>query len=210
MRHLPSPATLLLLAVAATGCGSGSDGGQEPPPPPELTTVEVTPPAATIFTLQPANRIRLTATGKDQDGAVIRDLPDPTFSSDDEGVGTVDADGVVTAVAPGTARITASITLENTPKTGTAEITVAVASEAADVVAPQFQFQPQVVDVAAGGDVTWNVGAVHHTVDFTTSGAPDDIPEMLNQSVSRSFPSPGTFEYHCTLHNGMTGTVRVH
>lgn len=210
MSAFSSRTACLLFLVAGTGCGSGQHIIDPPPTDEVLTTVEITPQTATIFTLQPGNRIRLTATGKDQNGAVMSGLPDPTFASDDEAVGTVDAGGVVTAVAPGTAGITASITHEGSPKTGTAEITVIVASETAEVAAPEFQFQPQVVDVAAGGEVTWTVGAIHHTVDFLTAGAPTDIPEMLEQSVSRSFPTPGTFQYHCTIHNAMTGTVRVH
>jgi len=203
-----SRTAILLLLAAGSGCG-GSDT-IDPPPESVLTTVEVTPPTATLFTLQPENRVRLGVTAKDQDGNVMHDLPAPTFSGDDEAIGTVDAEGVVTAVAPGTVRITASVTDGENSKSDSAEITVTVASPATDVVAPQFEFQPQVADVAAGGEVTWNVGAIHHTVDFTTSGAPTDIPEMLNQAVSRTFPTSGTFEYHCTIHNGMTGKVRVH
>jgi plastocyanin len=211
MSATSSRTAILLLLAAGTGCG-GSDPSDPIVPPPDLvlTTVEVTPDTATLFTLQPGNWVRLTATPKDQDGGVMSGLPDPTFSSDDEAVGTVDAEGIVTAAAPGTARVTASLTVDGITKAGSSEITVVEASAASEVTAPQFAFVPQVADVAAGGKVTWTVAGIHHTVAFTTSGAPADIPEMLFQSVSRTFSTPGTFQYRCTIHNAMRGTVRVH
>lgn len=210
MAHSSRLASLLLLALV-TGCGGGGSEPTPPPPPDrELTTVDVTPATMTLFTLQPGNRVKLVASAKDQTGDVMSDVPDPAFSSDDEAVATVDAEGVVTAAAPGIARITASLTVEGITKTGASDITVIGAPPAGEITAPQLLFVPQMVDVAAGGEVTWNIGEIHHDVDFTTPGAPVDIPEMLNQSVSRSFSTPGTFAYHCTLHNGMTGTVRVH
>jgi len=78
------------------------------------------------------------------------------------------------------------------------------------VVAPAFEFQPGTVDVAAGGAVTWSFGSIHHTVSFTTAGAPESIPELQNGSASRTFANNGTFGYRCLIHPEMTGLVRVH
>jgi plastocyanin len=58
--------------------------------------------------------------------------------------------------------------------------------------------------------VTWTFGSVPHDVTFNTPGAPQDIPLLDNGSASRDFPANGTFQYHCSIHSGMNGSVRVH
>jgi len=68
------------------------------------------------------------------------------------------------------------------------------------------------VSLAVGGTVTFAFGTVGHNVYFdnATAGAPSDITGVnANVSVSRSFPSAGTFEYTCHIHPGMKGTVVV-
>jgi plastocyanin len=109
-----------------------------------------------------------------------------------------------------TAQITSSLTVGSVSKTAVTTVTVQVAGNHASVTAPQFQFIPDTVDVAAGGEVTWSIGEVHHTVDFTTAGAPSGIGELQNASTTRTFPTGGSFPYRCTLHTTMTGVVRVH
>jgi plastocyanin len=207
-----SPRIAALLALAWTGIGCGG-GGQEPPPPPpapELTTVEVMPKTAALFTLEPGNNVRLTVVAKDQNGEVMAEVGSPSFSSDNEAVATVDADGLVTAIGAGPARITASLTAGSVTKAGVADVTVQVAPPTALVTAPQFAYQPETVDVSAGGTVTWSIDAIHHTVTFSGTGAPADIPELLNESADRTFPTSGQFAYRCAIHPAMTGTVRVH
>ncbi|HKA58887.1 MAG TPA: Ig-like domain-containing protein [Gemmatimonadales bacterium] len=72
-------------------------------------------------------------------------------------------------------------------------------------------FTPQAVTISAGGAVNWEwqAGSVSHNVTFTTSGSPADIPDRTTGSVSRTFNTTGTFNYHCTNHGGMTGSVTV-
>lgn len=72
-------------------------------------------------------------------------------------------------------------------------------------------FQPGSVTIAAGGTVTWQFFGVGHNVTFTaTPGAPADISGVnMNVSIARMFTTPGTFNYHCTIHPGMAGTVVV-
>jgi plastocyanin len=72
------------------------------------------------------------------------------------------------------------------------------------------QFSPNVLDVTAGATVTWSFGAVDHDVVFNAvAGAPSNIGITRNANVSRSFPTAGNFPYSCTLHAGMSGTIRV-
>jgi plastocyanin len=73
-------------------------------------------------------------------------------------------------------------------------------------------FAPPQVDIAAGGTVTWNFNdAIDHTVTFSGSGTPANIPATSSGSVERTFPTAGTFPYFCMPHCsfGMTGTITV-
>ena len=206
MRTLVSRiATLLIVAATGAGCGSSStDGGTA-----VLTTVEVTPPTATLFTVAPGNTATLAAVGKDQDGLTMA-AGSPNFSSDNDAIVGVGTDGTVTALAAGAAQITASMTAGGVTKTGTATVTAQVAPASAGVNTPQLAFSPPTVDVRAGGTVTWTFGSTPHTVTFTTGGAPADVTQLQNGSASRTFPTSGGFSYHCSIHPEMVGVVRVH
>jgi plastocyanin len=175
-----------------------------------LTTVEVTPATATLFTVAPANTIELAVTSLDQNGDPMAGVRAPSFSSENSAVADVGDDGTVTAVSVGTAEITATVTAAGVSKTGVSSVAVQAAPSAAQVAAPQFDFQPSTVDVSAGGGVTWSFGAIHHDVTFTSSGAPANIPVFENGSALRTFPNNGTFFYVCSIHPQMLGTVRVH
>jgi plastocyanin len=202
--HILRIATLLI--VAGIGVGCGGDGGSTGPS--VLTTLEVTPATATLFTVAPGNTVTLAVVAKDQDGRTMSGLGSPSFSSDNSAIATVSDDGTITAVAAGTAQITASLTAGGVTKTGTTTVTAQVAPASAAVVATPTAFQPPTVDVSAGGTVTWTFGSSGNQVDFTTAGAPDDIPFQTG-SASRTFPNNGTFRYQCAGPQ-MTGVVHVH
>jgi plastocyanin len=73
-------------------------------------------------------------------------------------------------------------------------------------------FSPASVAIGVGGTVTFSFGDVAHNVFFDNSpaGAPDSIPGAnANITMTRTFATPGTFEFGCHLHPGMKGTVRV-
>jgi plastocyanin len=74
-----------------------------------------------------------------------------------------------------------------------------------------LQFVPGVLTITSGTSVTWDFGAVAHTVVFDpVAGRPADIAgSVSNQQVSRTFATTGTFPYHCTIHPEMSGEVRV-
>jgi plastocyanin len=175
-----------------------------------LTTVEVTPAAATLFTVAPGNTVALAVAPLDQNGDPMAGTGAPSFSSKNSAVADVRDDGTITAVAVGTAEITASVTADGVTKTGASSVTVQAAPSAAHVFAPQFDFQPSTVDVSAGGGVTWSFGSIHHDVTFTSSGAPANIPVLENGSALRTFPNNGIFFYMCSIHPAMRGIVRVH
>lgn len=87
--------------------------------------------------------------------------------------------------------------------------TAAAANPAVTVEISNFTFSPETVTVAPGTTVTW----VNH----------DDIPHLVvdtgkafrskaldtDDTYSFTFTSAGSFDYFCSLHPHMTGTVVV-
>jgi plastocyanin len=74
-----------------------------------------------------------------------------------------------------------------------------------------LQFSPADKSVEVGTSVIFRFAAVAHTVQFDeVAGRPAHIANAVaNQSVSRTFDQVGVYPYHCTIHTGMTGTIRV-
>ena len=72
-----------------------------------------------------------------------------------------------------------------------------------------FAFNPSTLTVKAGTKVTWtNNDSVAHTVT-SDSGKFDSGNISPGQSFSYTFTNTGTFNYHCTIHPMMKGTVVV-
>lgn len=84
-------------------------------------------------------------------------------------------------------------------------------SGSATVVLGAAAFSPSSVTITRNGTVTWNnTSGVTHNVTFAgTTGAPSSIDDHSSGSNARSFGTAGTFNYSCTLHGGMNGSVVV-
>jgi OOP family OmpA-OmpF porin len=76
---------------------------------------------------------------------------------------------------------------------------------------PNITFNPSPLNIAAGGTATFAFGSVGHNVYFDgATGAPANIPGVnVNTSVTRMFPTAGTYVYTCHIHPGMTGRIVV-
>jgi hypothetical protein len=72
-----------------------------------------------------------------------------------------------------------------------------------------MSFVPQAATINPGTTVTWtNNDSVTHTVT-SDSGIFNSGSLAPGQSFSFTFPSAGTFTYHCTIHPYMTGSIVV-
>lgn len=82
----------------------------------------------------------------------------------------------------------------------------------ATVLAKGVKFIPEDVTIAAGGTVTWRMddGTIPHNV-YNDGG--DEKFESENiadgKTFSHTFANPGEYDYKCTLHPTMKGTVTV-
>jgi YVTN family beta-propeller protein len=89
---------------------------------------------------------------------------------------------------------------------------VAVTAAAADgtkVSIANFAFAPKAVAVTAGQRVTWtNDDGAPHGIAYKDGASGTDLL-LPGGSFTRTFDKPGTYDYHCTVHPYMTGTVTV-
>jgi plastocyanin len=95
----------------------------------------------------------------------------------------------------------------------TASATSPPTSAAVSVGDPTF-FSPENVVVQVGGTVTWTWGPsviTLHNVVYV--GGPTPLPAgsqtQTSGTHSNTFTNAGLYQYACTLHSGMDGTVRV-
>ncbi len=131
-------AAMLSVALWAVACG---DGAVEPPPDaPRPTTVTVTPASAVLSAL--GATVQLSVEVRDQNDQVVVGVA-VTWASGNASVATVDASGLVTAVANGTTTITATAGSVS----GTAAVTAMESPDRATLVAFYH---------ATGGPNWWN------------------------------------------------------
>ena len=176
---------------------------------PAFTNLAITPSAPAIPV---GGTVSLVAEPKDQNGSAMSGLAPATFTSSDDARATVDGNGVVTGVAPGTVTITASLTASGVTQTATATVSVTQpGSNNVTVTTPNETFNPGTVNLTPGGTVVWQISGATHNVTFTGTGPTGgNIPDTQpGNSASRTFANGGTYDYQCTRHSGMRGTVVV-
>jgi amicyanin len=86
---------------------------------------------------------------------------------------------------------------------------LAWAAADAKVNIDNFTFGPEKLIVKAGTTVTWtNEDDIPHTVASSTKAFKSKALDT-DDSFSFTFTTPGTYEYFCSLHPHMVGTVVV-
>ena len=90
-----------------------------------------------------------------------------------------------------------------------AALLTARAQDAAAVAIDNFTFNPQRITVKAGSTVTWtNKDDIPHAVVASGHAFRSKVLDT-DDSYSFTFTTPGIYEYFCSLHPHMTGTVVV-
>ena len=70
-------------------------------------------------------------------------------------------------------------------------------------------FDPSAVTIPAGDTIYFTFQGVQHNVKFDTQGNPGDVPTTASTTVKRQFTTAGTYDYHCSIHPQMTGSITV-
>ena len=92
---------------------------------------------------------------------------------------------------------------------GAAVMAAPVAAEDMAVKIDNFTFTPQRVNVKAGTTVTWtNQDDIPHTVTSATKAFRSKALDT-DDKFSFTFTTAGVYEYFCSLHPHMTGTIVV-
>src|SRR3954447_3757887 len=79
------------------------------------------------------------------------------------------------------------------------------------VTIKSFSFKPKTLSVPVGTTVTWtNKDGTPHTVTATAGGGFDSGDLGDGKTHSMTFHTAGTFNYMCSIHPTMHGTVTVH
>lgn len=82
-------------------------------------------------------------------------------------------------------------------------------SPGGDVTIFDNGYTPSSKTIATGTTLVWsNTGALPHTVT-ASNGSFDSGFVMAGQTYRRTFNTPGSYSYFCTIHPGMAGTLTV-
>jgi plastocyanin len=98
-------------------------------------------------------------------------------------------------------------TMKGGSSSGTAATVVKVLSDPTNV----GKFDPQSVSVKVGDSVEWdwNDPSAQHSVTSDDNTTFDSGLCSSGTKFVVSFSKAGTFAYHCSIHSGMTGMVKV-
>ncbi|MCK9306508.1 MAG: Ig-like domain-containing protein [Methanoculleus sp.] len=179
-----------ITAVTATAGDASASAAvtvnEEEPAEPVLESIRITPSGATLAI---GDTPRFIVTARDQDGAVMTGV-NVTWTSSEPTVGTIDADGVFTALAEGTADVTA--TAENV--TATATITV-ISNEPA---LASIAIAPSAITLGSGETATFTATALDQ---FGTDMTDTEITWTSSDETVGTIDADGVFS---AVADGMT------
>jgi len=193
---------LLTLSGTAIMSCSGDSGGVVGPLP--VASISVTG-ATTTFEI--GQQLQFTAIPRSSNGNPVSGAA-VTWSVSPQSVATVSATGLVTAIAAGSATVTASVGTV----AGSAGLTINDSGIpfATTVSMPGNSFSPFAVTIRRTGSVSFDFPSEQHDVTFKAqAGAPANIPVSRRAVISRTFNVVGVFPYDCLIHPGMSGQVTV-
>lgn len=84
------------------------------------------------------------------------------------------------------------------------------AAETKNAEIKNFAFSPSTITINKGDMIRWtNIDSVSHTITSDSGSELDSNIILRGQSYSHTFNKVGTYNYHCTLHQNMKGTIIV-
>ena len=99
--------------------------------------------------------------------------------------------------------------ISTVPVRAAAAETTDATAKAVEVKIDNFTFSPARITVQAGTTVTWDNGDdIPHTVTSSSKLFKSKVLDTADK-FSFTFATPGVFEYFCSLHPHMTGTIVV-
>jgi plastocyanin len=202
----------------ALACGSDSGGTTQPPGPPAAVAIQSGDNQDWYFdnALPLAYGVRVSDAGN-------RSVPGVTVAwAVTAGAGSVsatqstsNANGIASTIhtlGSSAALQTVTATVASLPAVTFTANAAAPPTTAAVTVDNNF-FSPQHVVVQTGGTVTWtwNSGGTAHNVTYTSGPMPrpPGVTTVTTGAHPNTITLVGRYDYVCTLHAGMTGSVTV-
>lgn len=220
VRLTPPPVRLFALVGLLMAVACGGDGPTEPAgPPAQLEKSEGdgqdwyfgnSLPIAYGVVVRDAN-------GRGVPGVSVTWVVTSGGGSVDPATSVTNGDGVATATHTLGTTGTSHIVTANAAGLPAVEFTASATSpptNAAVTVGDPTFFSPEHVVVQVGGTVTWSWGPTvftQHNVVYVGGPVPrpPSSPTQTSGTHSNTFTNTGLYQYACTLHSGMDGTVRV-
>ena len=206
--------------LGALSCGGGGGGGTSPPGPPTDLTKSGGDAQSWYFN-NPLPTL-LSVTAHDASGRAVPGVVVTWAVTSPSGSGavsptqsTTNASGVATTTdSVGTSTIqTVSATFNGLPGPVSFTENATTAPPSGSVNVNDNFFSPSSAVIKTGGTVTWTwAGSAFHNVTFT--GGPAPRPTDGPNQASGTYTTPaittlGTYNYVCTNHGGMNGTLTV-
>jgi plastocyanin len=92
---------------------------------------------------------------------------------------------------------------------GTAAVSLGTAAVMVSATG-QLTFDPATQTAHVGDIIQWtNTGSVMHTITFDTQPALSDPALQPGATWEVKFTTAGTYQYRCSIHTGMVGTIVV-
>jgi plastocyanin len=178
-----------------------------------VSTVSLSRSSALI---KPSESVTITATPRDASGNAITGKT-VSWNNDNSAVASIAPNGAtvsVTGTTLGGAHITATVD-QITSSQALITVTNSFATSLdVQVGASGDAFTPDQADIASGATVNFSwPSAVTHNVTWTT--APGTLPANSGDkgqggTFSVTLNTAGVYNYHCTIHAGMNGSIQVH
>lgn len=118
--------------------------------------------------------------------------------------------GCTTTTTTTTVTTSSSSMLPTTSSSSASSATSTSMASQVSVNIQNFAFSPNTLTVKAGTTVTWtNMDSVSHTVTSDSGSELNSGNIPTGSSYSHTFNTPGTYNYHCSIHTGMVATIVV-